>query len=60
MIVYGAANENNGWSWHLSDVRMVEQSTEVCDGTPEDVEKHAITSPDFCPWGSHVIAIQDA
>ena len=58
-IVYGAANENTGWSWHLDGTQQVEQSTEVCDGTPEDVENHSITSDFYCPWGARVIALQD-
>ncbi|GLY94636.1 hypothetical protein [Actinoplanes sp. NBRC 103695] len=59
-IVYGAANENTGWTWHLDNTRQVEQSIEICDGTPEDVESHSITSDSYCPWNARVIALQDA
>ena len=59
-IVYGDAAENVGWSWHLADTSMVEISTEVCDGHPDDVEAHHITSPYFCPWNAKVIAIDPA
>ncbi|MEV6635506.1 hypothetical protein AB0M54_32630 [Actinoplanes sp. NPDC051470] len=58
-IVYGAANENIGWTWHLEGTRQVDADIEICDGTPEDVETHAITSTTYCPWGARPIAIQD-
>ena len=58
-IDYSGPAENVGWSWHLRNVQMVEQSTEVCDGQPTDVEAHAITSPYYCPWSAKVVAIQE-
>jgi hypothetical protein len=40
-------------------VRQVDASAEVCDGTPEAVENHAITSDFFCPWNARVITLED-
>ena len=59
VINYSSADENTGWSWHLDDTRQAEISAEVCDGTPEDVENHAITSDYYCPWSARVIALED-
>ena len=59
LIVYGAADDNIGYSWHLDNVKMVQAAMEVCDGRPSDVEAHRVTSPFYCPWGTKVIALQD-
>ena len=59
VIDYSGTNENTGWSWHLDDTLQVEISAEVCDGTPEDVENHAVTSDYYCPWSARVIALED-
>jgi len=59
LIVYGTANENVGYSWHLENVRMVQVSMELCDGRPSDVEARRLSSRFYCPWGAKVIALQD-
>jgi hypothetical protein len=59
VIDYSGPAENTGWSWHLRDVQIVDQAAEACDGTPFDVEAHAITVANFCPWPARVVAIQE-
>jgi hypothetical protein len=54
-IVYGVPDVNVGYSWHLDPVSWSEESTELCDGRPKDVERHAITSPYYCPWSAKLI-----
>ncbi|MFG1602446.1 hypothetical protein [Actinoplanes sp. NPDC049265] len=58
-INYNGANENTGWSWHLDNTRQRDSDIEACDGTPQDVENHAITVSTYCPWDAVVIAIQN-
>ncbi|MEV4637849.1 hypothetical protein AB0J80_10885 [Actinoplanes sp. NPDC049548] len=59
-IVYGkGSGDNTGYSWYLTDVQMVEMSAEVCDGLPSYVERHAVTSPYYCPWAAKVVAIEE-
>ena len=53
---------NTGYSWHIDphDVEWADVTTEVCDGTPSDVERGTITSDRFCPWSAAVVAIEPA
>ena len=37
--VVAGTGVNVGWSWHLEDVEFAEQTIEVCDGRPSDVER---------------------
>jgi hypothetical protein len=45
---------------HPADIEFADMTTEVCDGLPSDVEKHAITSDRYCPWAAKVIAVEPA
>lgn len=51
---------NTGWSWHFTDVGLVESAIELCDGGPSMVEANLDywvgTVQAFCPWGSYVVA----
>lgn len=59
-IAAGRGGHNVGWSWHLTNVSLVEAAVEVCDGTPSMVEADLSywlnTVKSFCPWGSYVFA----
>lgn len=57
-IIYGDPDVNVGYSWHLNPVRWVNVSTEVCDGRPSYVERHLITSPNYCPWSAVLIDVR--
>jgi hypothetical protein len=57
-IVYGTPDVNAGYSWHLDPVSWSEESIELCDGRPKDVERHAITSRSYCPWSAKLVALQ--
>jgi hypothetical protein len=57
-IVYGSADVNTGYSWHLDPVGWAELSTEVCDGLPSYVERHAISGTQYCPWDAKLTALQ--
>ena len=59
LIVYGSADENVGYTWHLVNVRMVQTSMELCDGRPSDVEARRLTSRHYCPWAAKVVALRD-
>ena len=56
----GDGGHNTGWSWHFTDVTLVEASIELCDGRPSMVEADLNywlnTVQSFCPWGSYVHA----
>ncbi|MBI5069434.1 MAG: hypothetical protein HZB56_14460 [Deltaproteobacteria bacterium] len=51
---------NLGWSWHLTDLALVESAVELCDGKPSLVEADLAywlgTVRSFCPWSSYVHA----
>jgi hypothetical protein len=63
--VGGAIAPGNGgnlaWSWHFvpDEWDLVEESVELCDGTPrmveDDLEYWLDTVGSFCPWGSRVV-----
>jgi hypothetical protein len=60
-IVYQTgANTGYHWSMDPADTEFADVTTEVCDGLPSDVEKHAIASDRYCPWSARVIAIDPA
>jgi len=60
-IVY-QTRVNTGYHWSMdpTDIEFADVTTEVCDGLPSDVEKHAITSDRYCPWAAKVIAVEPA
>ena len=60
-IVTGA-DVNEGYSWHLVDVRFAEVTTEVCDGRPSDVQRAGVSfgGGRFCPWSAKVVSIDYA
>jgi hypothetical protein len=53
---------NEGWSWSLdpNDFEFADLTTEVCDGSPSDVESGYLTSDRYCPWSARVVEIQPA
>jgi hypothetical protein len=59
-IKAGNGGVNAPWSWHLTQVDLVEMAVEVCDGTPMFVEANvdywvnSVTR--YCPWSSYVYA----
>lgn len=59
LIVRDDPSVNAPWSWHLDPAtfEFADQTTEVCDAIPSDVEDEIITSNMFCPWSARVIAI---
>jgi hypothetical protein len=60
-IVYQTGvNAGYHWSMDPDDLEFADMTTEVCDGLPSDVEKHAITSDRYCPWSAKVIAVEPA
>jgi hypothetical protein len=52
---------NTGWSWHLEDVEFAEQTIELCDGRPSDVEREGVGfgGGRFCPWSATVVRIEE-
>jgi hypothetical protein len=50
---------NTGWSWHLEGVAFAENTTEVCDGRPSDVEREGTSfgGGRFCPWAATIVDI---
>jgi hypothetical protein len=60
-LASGDAQINKPWHWHIVNNRwdLVEMSIELCDGTPEMVEKdvaHWVKDVKrFCPWKSYVV-----
>ena len=59
--IQSGTDVNTGWSWHLSEVDLVEASIEVCDGKPSDVEHAGVSygGGRFCPWSAVVVAVSD-
>lgn len=53
---------NEGWSWSLDplDFEFADVTTEVCDGSPSDVESGDLTSDRYCPWSARVVEIEPA
>jgi hypothetical protein len=58
-VVRGDPDVNAPYSWHIdpTSIEFADMATEVCDGRPSDVEKHVITSDQYCPWSAEVVAI---
>ena len=50
---------NSGWNWHLEDVSFAENTIEVCDGRPSDVERQGTNfgGGRYCPWSASVVRI---
>lgn len=61
-VVYGYADVNTGWSWHIDpkSVAFSVAAIEVCDGLPSHVENHQITSPYYCPWSALIQTLEPA
>jgi len=61
LVVRPKPDVNKGYHWHLdpASIGFVESSIEVCDGSPADVEKGAVTSDYYCPWSSRVVEVWD-
>jgi hypothetical protein len=59
--IVSGSDVNTGWSWHLTEVEMVEASIELCDGRPSDVERAGVSygGGRFCPWSATVVSIED-
>lgn len=60
-IEIGNGGFNGIWGWHYvpDNVRMVEVSVEVCDGTPSYVNTHLndYLTVGYCPWTAQVIKV---
>lgn len=60
-IEAGNGGFNGIWGWHYvpDNVRMVEASVEVCDGTPSYVNTHLndYLAIGYCPWSAKVIKV---
>lgn len=60
-LALGDGKINSPWHWHIADGQwnLVEQSIELCDGTPEMVEKDLKNWVEnvkrFCPWKSYIL-----
>lgn len=57
-----ATGVNEGWSWSIDplDFEFADVTTEVCDGSPSDVESGDLTSDRYCPWSARVVEIEPA
>jgi hypothetical protein len=53
---------NEGWHWSLdpNDFSFGNETIEVCDGLPSDVEAQVVTGDRYCPWSAVVIAVDPA
>lgn len=51
---------NSPWSWHIdpNTLEFADQTIEVCDGLPEYVEDHTVTSDYYCPWSAKVVKLE--
>jgi hypothetical protein len=61
-VIRGDPGVNVGYSWQIdpSAFEWADVTTEVCDGTPADVEAGRISGDRFCPWSAKVVAIENA
>lgn len=56
----GNGGFNAPWSWHIpeNEWSLVDNSIELCDGRPSDIENNLSywldTVKSFCPWGSYI------
>jgi hypothetical protein len=59
-VVRDDAGVNAPWSWHIDpkSLEFVDITTEVCDGLPEYVEDHTVTSDYYCPWSAKAIKLE--
>jgi hypothetical protein len=59
--IVAGTDVNVGWTWHLEDVEFAEQTIELCDGRPSDVERAGtgFGGGRFCPWSASVIQVVD-
>jgi hypothetical protein len=59
-IAGGNGGYNMNWSWHFTDLDLVENAIELCDGRPSLVEADLTywvsTVGRFCPWAGYVYA----
>src|SRR5690349_303853 len=59
--IVAGTDVNTGWSWHLEDVTFAEQTIELCDGRPSDVERQGsgFGGGRFCPWSATIVRIDE-
>ncbi|MBI2170513.1 MAG: hypothetical protein HYU30_00605 [Chloroflexi bacterium] len=61
----GEGNHNAPWSWHLdpTDIHFAEFTIELCDGTPDFVERERDywlnTVRRYCPWTAKLVEVRD-
>ena len=57
--IVAGSGVNTGWSWHLEDVEFADQTIELCDGRPSDVERAGTAHGGgrYCPCGAVIVAI---
>jgi hypothetical protein len=58
--IVAGTDVNVGWSWHLEDVAFAENTIELCDGRPSDVESEGVRfgGGRYCPWSAVVVEIR--
>lgn len=61
-LVLGASGVNTGHDWSIDpeDIEFADMTTEVCDGTPSQIDDGTFTNDRFCPWTAKVVAIEPA
>ncbi len=59
-VVRDSPGVNVPWSWHIdpATLEFADNTTEVCDGLPEYVEDHTVTSDYYCPWSAVPIKLE--
>ena len=59
-LVPGDGGVNAPWSWHIDPATLTwaDVTTEVCDGTPSQIENGTFTYRQFCPWSAKLTAIE--
>ena len=60
--IVAGTDVNVGWSWHLEDVEFAENTSELCDGRPSDVEREGVRfgGGRYCPWSAVIVEIRTA
>lgn len=53
---------NDGYSWSIdpNDIEFADETIELCDGLPSDVEAGVISGDRYCPWSAVVVAVEPA
>lgn len=51
---------NAPWSWHIDPATLewADMTTEVCDGSPSQIQDGTFSYERFCPWSARLSAIE--